>query len=296
MQKMFLAYLAVLMLLPVCNSSQAQQRPQETRIYDQLDPRPYDPATEPDIDMYMSNYRESNNRGLFGSMVERDILTPLVGPDRMHPTRRGAVLTHIKLLSFVTLPTGQRVVNAKIDPALKEQRMFYCAGGNGTIESAGKTYTIYEGVGIIIPPDITFSMHNSGTREMTFYVIAENLPDNFTPRKEIVWADEASAGFSSNTVHWTHNYKTLFSRKSGLATINCGPVWFMPMTMGQPHSHGEKTEEIWFSIHGDVKVMMGKELREFQEGTAYKIPPNNQTPHSNINVTNEVVKVFWFMN
>jgi mannose-6-phosphate isomerase-like protein (cupin superfamily) len=70
----------------------------------------------------------------------------------------------------------------------------------------------------------------------------------------------------------------------------------MPMTMSQPHSHGEKTEEIWFSIHGDVKSLLGKELREFQEGTAYKVPPNGQTPHANINVGKEVVKVFWFMN
>jgi mannose-6-phosphate isomerase-like protein (cupin superfamily) len=296
MQRMFIASLVTLFLLPVFNVSEAQQSTQVTRVYDQLDPRPYDPATEPDIDMYMSNYRESNNRGLFGAMVERDILTPLVGPDQMHPTRRGAVLNNIKLLSFVTLPAGQRVVNAKIDPALKEQRLFYCAAGTGTIESAGKTYKIYEGVGVIIPPDITFSMHNAGTNEMTFYVITEKLPADFTPLKEIAWADEAAAAFSSNTVHWTHNYKTLFSRKTGLATINCGPVWFMPMTMGQPHSHNEKTEEIWFSIHGDIKVMMGKELREFQEGTAYKIPPNNQTPHANINVSNQVVKVFWFMN
>jgi mannose-6-phosphate isomerase-like protein (cupin superfamily) len=214
----------------------------------------------------------------------------------MHPTRRGAVLTNIKLLSFVTLPAGQRVVNAKIDPALKEQRLFYCASGTGTIEAAGKTYKIYEGVGVIIPPNITFSMHNAGTNEMTFYVITEKLPADFTPLKEIAWADEASAAFSSNTVHWTHNYKTLFSRKTGLATINCGPVWFMPMTMSQPHSHNEKVEEIWFSIHGDVKTLIGKELREFQEGTAYRIPPNGQTPHANINVSNQVVKVFWFMN
>ena len=296
MRKMFIASLATLFLLPALNNSEAQQGKQDTRIYDQLNPRPYDPATEPDIDMYMSSYRESNNRGLFGAMVERDILTPLVGPDQMHPSRRGAVLTNIKLLSFVTLPAGQRVVNAKIDPALKEQRLFYCASGTGTIESAGKTYKIYEGVGVIIPPNITFSMHNAGANEMTFYVITENLPAEFTPLKEIAWADEAAASFSSNTVHWTHNYKTLFNRKTGLATINCGPVWFMPMTMSQPHSHNEKVEEIWFSIHGDVKTLIGKELREFQEGTAYKIPPNGQTPHANINVTNQVVKVFWFMN
>lgn len=296
MRKVITPCLTVLLVLLSFSAAWAQQQQDQQRVYDQLDPRPYDPETEPDIDMFMSNYRESNNRGLFGSIIERDILTPLVGPDQMHPTRKGAVLTNIKLLSFGTLPAGQSVVDAMIDPADREQKLFYYASGRGVIESNGTTYDVYEGVGTIIPPDVTFSMHCTSDDALTFYIITENLPDDFTPRTEIVWADEATAGFSSNTVHWTHNYKTLFSRRTGLATINCGPVWFTPMTMGQPHSHNERTEEIWFSLHGDVKALLGKELRNFGEGTAYKIPPNNQTPHSNINVTDETVKVFWFMN
>jgi len=293
MKKAITLCMAVLLILVACSIAQAQR---EKRAYGQLDPRAYDPETEPDIDMYLSNYRESNNRGLFGAIVERDILTPLVGPDQMHPTRKGAVLTNIKLLSFGTLPRGQSVIDARIDPADREQRLFYCASGSGTVVSKGTTNRIYEGVAILIPPDVEFSIHCESEDALTFYIITENLPDDFTPKTEIVWADEAAAGFSSNTVHWTHNYKTLMNRKSGLATITCGPVWFMPMTMGQPHSHGEKTEEIWFSLQGDVKVLLGKELREFQEGTAYKIPPNGKTPHANINVTDEPVKVFWFMN
>ncbi len=295
MRKVITLCLVVPLILLSVSVAQAQQRNQD-RVYDQLDPRPYDPETEPDIDMFMSNYRDSSNRGLFGGIIERDILTPLVGPNQMHPTRKGAVLTNIKLLSFGTLPAGQSIVDARINPADKEQKMFYCASGMGMFESKGTTNDLREGVGIIIPPDVQFSMHCTSEDPLTFYIITENIPDNFSPKKEIVWVDEANADFSSNTVHWTHNYKTLFNRNTGLATISCGPVWFTPMTMGQPHSHGEKTEEIWFSLHGDVKVLLGKELRNFHEGTAYKIPPNGKTPHSNINVTNEPVKVFWFMN
>ncbi len=291
MKKAITLCMTTLLILSAFSVAQAQDQ-----VYRQLDPRAYDAETEPDIDMYMSNYRESNNRGLFGAIIERDILTPLVGPDQMHPTRRGAVLTNIKLLSYGTLPQGQSVIDAKIDPADKEQRLFYCVSRTGTVVSNGTTFDVFDGVGILVPPDVEFSMHNKSDEAMNFFIITENLPDDFTPKTEIVWANEATVGYSSNTVHWTHNYKTLMSRRSGLATITCGPVWFMPMTMGQPHSHGEKTEEIWFSIQGDVKVLIGKELREFQEGTAYKIPPNGKTPHANINVTGEPVKVFWFMN
>ena len=265
---------------------------------EQLDGRPYNPETEPDIDMFMGSYKESNNRGLFRAMIERDILTPLAGSDPLHPTRRGACLTNIKLLSFVQLPSGQRVVEARIDPSLKEQRMFYCSCGKGTLESNSKTYDLYPGVGIVVPPNVAFSMHCTSMDDLSFFCITEKIPDTFTPKTEIVWADEASARFSSNDVHWTHNYKTLF-RKGDLATFTCGPVWFTPMTMGQPHSHGGPSgtvEEIWFSLTDGVTCLLGKELRPFDFGTAYKVPSDNQTPHSNINVTDKTIKVFWFMN
>ncbi|MFC1691929.1 hypothetical protein ACFL1R_00300 [Candidatus Latescibacterota bacterium] len=141
-------------------------------------------------------------------------------------------------------------------------------------------------------------MHCTSEDDLSFFCITENLPDDFTPSKEVVWADEASANFSSNDVHWTHNYKTLF-RRGVLATISCGPVWFTPMTMSQPHSHGGSSgtvEEIWFSLTDGVSSLLGKELRPFNFGTAYKVPSDNRTPHANINLSNKAIKVFWFMN
>ena len=67
------------------------------------------------------------------------------------------------------------------------------------------------------------------------------------------------------------------------------------MTMGQPHSHEEGVEEIWFALHGDITILLGKQIRKLQPGTAYKIPPNGNTPHSTINVSENPIKVFWFM-
>ena len=174
----------------------------------------------------------------------------------------------------------------------------YCSGGEGTVESKGKTYDIYSGVGIVVPPDVTFSMHCTSDEDLGFFCIAENVPDDFTPKTEIQWVDEASANYSSNDVHWTHNYKTLF-RRGTVATFSCGPVWFTPMTMSQPHSHGGRdgsVEEIWFSLTDGVSSLLGKELRPFNFGTAYKVPSDNQTPHANINLSDTAIKVFWFMN
>lgn len=44
-------------------------------IAQNLDGKPYDPAVEPDIDMYMGNWKESLPRHTHGSLIERDILT-----------------------------------------------------------------------------------------------------------------------------------------------------------------------------------------------------------------------------
>ena len=43
--------------------------------YSQLDPKPYDPETEPNIDMFMGNWKESMPKHTHGSLVEHDILT-----------------------------------------------------------------------------------------------------------------------------------------------------------------------------------------------------------------------------
>jgi len=137
MRRMFIASLAILFLLPalhVPRHSRANRIPESTissirpvrsrnraghrHVHEQL----------PRVEQSWPVRRDGGTRHTY----------PLVGPDQMHPSRRGAVLTNIKLLSFVTLPAEQRVVNAKIDAALKEQRLFYCASGTGTIESAGK--------------------------------------------------------------------------------------------------------------------------------------------------------------
>ena len=48
---------------------------QEPEPYSQLDPKPYDPQTDPNIDMFISSWKESMPRHSHGSLVERDIFT-----------------------------------------------------------------------------------------------------------------------------------------------------------------------------------------------------------------------------
>jgi len=65
--------------------------------------------------------------------------------------------------------------------------------------------------------------------------------------------------------------------------------------MAQPHSHDVGVEEIWIALKGDIKVHLGKQLRDLPVGSAYKIPPNGMTAHSKINASGKQIKLMWMM-
>jgi len=265
----------------------------QERDYGQLDPKPYDPKTEPNIDMFIRSWKESMPKHTHGSIVERDILLPNDG-DPMRPGKSGAVLTNLKRFTYGSLQTHTTTTPTTLKD---EQEIFYIASGKGTVTAGNITADLYTGIGFIIPPDLEFTMKNTGDELLTMYIMTENIPDGFEPNKEIVVKDENVVPFSSSNVHWSHCYKGFLRRDDGLATLRgMGPVWFNPMTMGQPHSHGDGVEEIWFALDGDITILLGKQIRKLPVGSAYKIPPDGKTPHSTINNGDEFIKLFWFMN
>ncbi|MBN1291582.1 MAG: cupin domain-containing protein [Candidatus Latescibacteria bacterium] len=260
--------------------------------YSQLDVKPLDPAKDIEIDLFISHWQESMPGYSHGSLVERDIFTRNEG-DPMAPKRRGTVLTEVKRFSHAILGVNTSTIPVTLTD---EQEIFYIESGSGVISSGGKTSLLYEGIGVLIPPGIEFTMTNTGDEQLSMYVIVEPIPEGFTPNREILVRDENVLPMYTSTGHWTHINKRLFRQEDGLAIlVGMGPVWFDPMTMGQPHSHSEGVEEIWFSLKGDIHILLGKEMRKFPPGTAYKIPPDSKTPHSTINASNERVKTFWLM-
>src|SRR5258708_7651229 len=67
---------------------------------DGLDPTPVNPAVDPNIDMFVNNWKNTQPRAMYGHLVFRDMLTRLEGPDPQHPTRKGAVLVNITAISY----------------------------------------------------------------------------------------------------------------------------------------------------------------------------------------------------
>ena len=286
MRKITPVCLVVFLLVPSLVLAQAPD-------YSGLTVKIYDPAVDPDPDMFMGSWYESMPRVSHGSLVERDIFTKFEGTNPIRPHTRRAVLTDIKSFSHATLQAR----NSTTPTILKgEQEIFYIDAGKGIITAGAQTAEMNPGVGILIPEGLEFTMTNTEDEPLTMYVIVEWVTRNFKPRKDMLVRDEHTMPIESGTGHWCHIFKRLFRKDDGLSIITgMGPVWFDPMTMGQPHSHGEGSEEIWFVLEGNVEVLLGKQTRTLSPGSAYKIPPNGTTPHSNINGTYKPMKLFWFM-
>ncbi|MFC1650259.1 cupin domain-containing protein [Candidatus Latescibacterota bacterium] len=263
-----------------------------TRPYSQLDPRNFSPENEPDIDMFISSWTDSHPVPGDGGLIERHILTPLEG-EPLKPTRKGAVLTDIKRFCHVAI---QAMTSTRPLTLENEQRIIYIDSGKGILTTGREKITLYEGIGLLIPPGIEFTLTNSGDEPLTMYIIAEPIPEEFKPNTEILVRDENALNLIPRPGHWAHNAKPLFAKEDGLALlVGISFVWIDPMTMSQPHSHEETVEEVWIALEGDITILLGKKLRKMSPGMAFKVPPNGTTPHSTINNTYKAFKLIWMM-
>ena len=261
------------------------------------------PAPRPDphrIDMFMCDWRESMPRHTHGGLVERDILTK---GDPQTSTRRCAVLNHTNNVSYATLAARGGIAPMKLEG---QQEIFYVVGGKGSVTSAGETNELYDGMGILVPPGVEFSMKNTGDVDLSMYIINEIVPADFKPGTKVLVKDENLQPVRGTTGHWVHIVKNIFTPADGLATLRQTiTVALDPMTVGEPHAHTVGSEEVWIQIKGKSLAFIGTQLRWQTPGVGYLAPPfaeytqANVTnglsfPHSNINTGTEQVKFLYF--
>lgn len=250
-----------------------------TAAYSQnLSGKNYDPATDPDIDMFISGWTQSMPRNTHGSLIERDILTK---GDHLKPPRKGAVLKYVNRFCHASLDAGFTTVPTVLDG---EQEAFYVISGAGEVSGGGKTYKLFHGASFLAPEGLEFTITNTGDEELTMFLVSEPTYEGFVPRKDIYYATEASTPFNSVVGHWCYQEKDLLLKHHGFATLHAVITLTLdPMTIGHPHFHGNDMEEVWTTIYGDNIAWLGTELRPQPAGTAYMIPPDGATNHSNIN-------------
>ena len=246
---------------------------------DALDPTPMNPAVDPEIDMFVNDWRNSQPRGMYGKLVFRDILTTLDGPDPLHPKRKGAVLIGITAISYASVEPG---ATASGRAPKGERQIFYTAGGTGEIAVHSKTYEVHKGTGFTLTPDFDFRLTNKGKEPLTFYVRTEPLPGNSQPNEDLVvvqrFENDRRVG-----AHWAHINN---GGPNGMSLIHIAP-----RTIPQPHSH--PGEECWIMVEGETILSLGKQILRMTPGSAYKIPPTGVTAHSNLNMGDEPVEMIF---
>lgn len=254
-----------------------------------LDGSPYTPGKDPDIDLYIGSWTKSMPRNTHGLLIERDILTK---GDPMKPPAKGAVLKYINRFVHATLEPKNSTTPTTLQG---EQEVFYILSGKGTVNAGKKPADLSEGICVLMPAGLPFTITNTGSELLTMYLINEPVPQGFRPNKDMLVKDENTTPISSTTGHWCHIVKGLYRTADGLGTLeSIITVSLDPMTIAHPHSHVEGFEEVWTVITGETIAFIGKQIRMQPPGTGYLIPPNGNTPHSNMNTSDKPVKFFYF--
>jgi len=251
--------------------------------YSRLDNASINPATEPDVDMFMGNWRDAFPRMMHGNLYFRDMLTALQGSDPLHPTHKGAVLTNAVAVSYAMLEP--RSSAHPVGSELKDvQQTFVVNSGTGVITSGSSKFDLSKGKAFILTPGLDFRLTATGDHYMTFYVVTQKLPEGSLPNATLNVVDNTAKPQVAEA--WYDKDRALITKSDGLRGYNAVTQVDLPsMTMSRPSSDAPGVEEIWIATEGDVDILLGKELRKLPAGTAYRVPSTGKTPHANINAS-----------
>jgi len=277
--------LATMLICATASAGQAGQSerpkpsPRSTVREDALDPSPVNPAVDPNTDLFINDWHNATPRTAFGTLVYHDILTRLDSADPVHPDKKGAVLTGITAVSYVTLAPGA-TASGRLSPG--QRQSFYTTAGSGRISSGSRSYDLSDGTGFTLTPEFDFRITNTGRVPLAFYVRAEPLPPNQKLGQGLVVVNRFDHDRKIGA-HWVH-------------ICNAGPEGMLlctvaPNTMPQPHSH--PGEEAWILVKGDSILSLGKSLIRMHPGQAYKIPPTGLAAHSNLNLGEEPIELIY---
>ncbi len=231
------------------------------------------------IDPYFGDWHASTPRTTRGSLAQRDIFTR---GDPQNPTRKGAVLRYINSYTYATLAPHSSTQPTRLEG---EQEIYFVESGRGRAKAAGESADLYRNIAILMPPNLEFTLSNTGDQPLAMYVINEPTPRGFRPNSTMVVRDENKIPITSSDGLWAHIVKTLFVTADGLATLESVlTVTLDPLTIGKPHlvDHDD-IEEAWTALDGTSLAFVGNALRRQTPGMAFYHIPDNKTPHTNIN-------------
>ena len=205
------------------------------------------------------------------------------------PGPAGAVLEYRTQLAKATLLPKSSTPLMSIN----NQFLFYVVSGEGRLEDGNYSWDLHHGITMLIPPDVKRRFVN--TSDEPLEMVMTEWPANAIARKDILVRDVTLLPFCEENAHWTNMSKCLFTQADGM-TGRVLLVMLMPMTMAAPHPHNPTTEESWTKITpGNSLLLLGSELREMPQYSAFLAIPDGKTWHAQVNPSKTQVEMWLYV-
>ena len=240
-----------------------------------------------DLSLYTRCWQDSDSEISHGTLLERPILT---AGDPQHIAKPGAVLLYAHKFSRAVLESRSQTQTARHN----DQEILFVVSGTGWIEGGGHRSPIESGTAVLLPPTMDHLLANTGSAPMEILIVTETLKSEFHPRADMLVRYLRGLPIT-HISHWSYAVRWLFKEEDGLANLsNLLIVTQDAMTIGSPHAHIPLWEEVWYKIEDDALMYVGSEVRKMPSGCGYIAPPDAETPHSVINVSDKPTRYFYF--
>jgi mannose-6-phosphate isomerase-like protein (cupin superfamily) len=239
------------------------------------------------IDRFMGSPEDQPVHLSHGTILTHAILT---SGNPNQPGPQAAVLEYRKLLATADLLPGSQTPLE----SYPDQYFFYIKSGEGRLEDGKQYWDLRPDIAILVPPSVAHRFVNtSATKPLSMIMLQWTAGPN--AKNALMVRDTRLLSWCEENAHWNNTSRCIFSAADGLLQgERIYTVMLQPWAVSQPHNHTPGTEEIWTKISpGSIPILMGSDLREMKEDTAYLVPPTGKTDHSNINISKD--KTEWWL-
>lgn len=239
-----------------------------------------------DIDRFIGYPTNKTTHFSHSGLVTHNILS---AGDPYTPGPNGAVLEYYKDLSTATLLPFSRTPLV----TLPDSYMLYVKSGAGRLDDGRQSWDLKANMAILAPPNVPHRFINNSDKPLEMIMLTwTGGPD---AHNELIVRDVNLLPWCEENAHWNNESRCIFGTADGLVQgERVYLVMNQPFATSQPHSHPHGMAEIWTKVSpGTGLSLLGSELREMPQNSAYLVPPTGTIDHSNINLSKDQVE--WWL-
>lgn len=239
------------------------------------------------IDRFIGHPAEQPVHLSHGTLLTHAILT---AGDPNQPGPQAAVLEYRKLLATATLLPGSQTPLE----TYPDEFFFYVKSGEGRLDDGKQSWDLRPDIAVLVPPSVAHRIVNT-SNDTPLSMIMLQWTGGPNAKKELIVRNTRLLPWCEENVHWNNTSRCIFGAADGLLQgERIYTVMLQPWAVSQPHNHTPGTEEIWTKVStGSLPILIGSDLRDMEEDSAYLVPPTGKTDHSNVNLSK--TKTEWWV-